>query len=46
MKRIPKIPLLLIIVFCLMLVLGINLDEVTVVLEKATELCLSCIGIG
>lgn len=46
MRPIPKISLLLLIVFCLMLVIGINLDEAKVVLEKATEICLSCIGIG
>jgi len=33
-------------IFCLFLLLGINLGEVQVVLEKATAICLSCIGIG
>jgi len=33
-------------IFCLCLLLGINLGEVQVVLEKATAICLSCIGIG
>ena len=46
MKKIPKRSLTLMLVFCLLLLVGINLGEVQVVLEKATELCLSCIGIG
>jgi len=46
MRKIPTIPLTLLLVFCALLVIGINLGEVVVVLEKATELCLSCIGIG
>ncbi|MBW2020283.1 MAG: hypothetical protein JRI58_11025 [Deltaproteobacteria bacterium] len=41
-----KIPFLLMILFVTLLVLGINLGEVSSVLEKATKLCLSCIGIG
>jgi len=43
-KRI--LPFLLMILFVLLLVLGINLGEVLTVLEKATRICLSCIGIG
>ena len=46
MKKIPKLPLTLMLVFGLLLVIGINLGEVQVVLKKATALCLSCIGIG
>jgi len=34
------------IIFLLLFIIGINLDEVPEVLEKATILCLSCIGIG
>jgi len=32
--------------FLCLLVLGVNLGEVPVVLEKAASVCLSCIGIG
>jgi len=32
--------------FGVLLIIGINLGEAQSVLEKATELCLSCIGIG
>ena len=46
MQKIRPTPLILMLVFCLLLVLGINLGEVQVVLEKATKICLSCIGIG
>jgi len=41
-----KFPFLLLILFALILVLGINLGEVPSVLEKAARICLSCIGIG
>jgi len=33
-------------VFLLLAIIGINVGEVPAVLEKATRLCLSCIGIG
>jgi hypothetical protein len=46
MPKIRPISLVLMIVFGTLLVLGINLGEVRVVLEKATKICLSCIGIG
>jgi len=46
MPKIRPAPLVLMLVFCALLVLGINLGEVQAVLEKAAELCLSCIGIG
>ncbi|MFO7667738.1 MAG: CD1871A family CXXC motif-containing protein [Desulfobacterales bacterium] len=39
-------PFLLIIFFSLLLVAGINSGEVSAVLETATRICLSCIGIG
>ena len=41
-----KIPLLLAAFFLALCLVGINLGEVSVVLEKATRICLSCIGIG
>ena len=41
-----KLPFLLFLLFVCLLVLGVNLGEVRVVLEKAANLCLSCIGIG
>ena len=44
--RSRKLPFFLLLVFLCLLVLGINLGEVPVVLEKATSVCLSCIGIG
>jgi hypothetical protein len=43
-KRIS--PFLLIIFFLFLLLVGINAGEVSVVLETATRICLSCIGIG
>jgi len=46
MKKIRPTSLVLMLIFCLLLVIGINLGEVQVVLEKATRICLSCIGIG
>jgi len=46
MEKIRPTPLILMLVFCLLLIIGINLGEIPVVLEKATEICLSCIGIG
>lgn len=36
----------LLVLFLLLLVLGINAGEVEAVLEKAISICLSCIGIG
>jgi len=46
MQKIRPTPLVLMLIFCLCLLLGVNLGEVQVVLEKATAICLSCIGIG
>jgi hypothetical protein len=37
---------LVLMIFVILLILGINLEEVPVVLEKAASICLSCIGIG
>jgi hypothetical protein len=41
-----KTPFLLVIFFLFLLLVGINAGEVSVVLETATRICLSCIGIG
>jgi hypothetical protein len=37
---------MLLIVFLVLLVLGINLGDVSSVFEKAIRVCLSCMGIG
>ncbi|MBL7195087.1 MAG: hypothetical protein ISS64_02145 [Desulfobacterales bacterium] len=39
-------PFLLIILFLILILLGINLGEVSTVMEKATKICLDCIGVG
>lgn len=39
-------PFLLIILFLILILLGINLGEVSTVLEKATKICFECIGVG
>jgi hypothetical protein len=39
-------PFLLVAIFTILLVAGINAGEVPEVLEKAVKICLSCIGIG
>jgi hypothetical protein len=39
-------PFLLVVIFSLLIVAGINAGEVSAVLEKAVNICLSCIGIG
>lgn len=36
----------LLILFLILMVIGINAGEVEAVLEKAISICLSCIGIG
>lgn len=36
----------LIVAFLVMFIIGLNSDEVSVVLKKATNICLECIGIG
>jgi hypothetical protein len=41
-----KLPFFLIVVFLALFLIGINTGDVPVVLEKATRICLSCIGIG
>jgi TRAP-type C4-dicarboxylate transport system permease large subunit len=44
MKR--KAPYILLVIFILLLLAGIFLDEIALVLRNATTLCLDCIGIG
>jgi len=39
-------PFLLIILFLVLILLGINLGEVAAVMGKATKICLDCIGVG
>ncbi len=44
--RIRKTPFVFIILFLILLLSGIMLDEPSRVLEQARSLCLECIGIG
>lgn len=53
MKKIPpekhKIkttPFVVIFIFLILMTIGISLDEPLRVLKMATQICLSCIGIG
>jgi hypothetical protein len=46
MKKIQPAHWILMLLFGVLLIIGINLGEAQAVLEKATEICLSCIGIG
>jgi hypothetical protein len=45
-KKLRVIPFVIIILFILLGVIGISLDEPSRVLNQATQICLSCIGIG
>jgi hypothetical protein len=47
-KKMKKrnLPFLLMILSALLIVLGINLGEVSAVVDKAIKICLSCMGIG
>jgi len=45
-KKIRIIPFVIIIFFILLGMIGIGLDEPSRVLNQATQICLSCIGIG
>ncbi len=46
-KQKPRIaPFVVIIIFIILCVIGIGLDEPSQVLNQATQICLSCIGIG
>jgi hypothetical protein len=40
------IPYLMVILFLLILVAGVNAGEVSAVWEKAITICLSCMGVG
>ncbi|MCL1979490.1 MAG: hypothetical protein FWG62_00230 [Proteobacteria bacterium] len=44
--RLRRVPLVLLLVFLFLLLVGIAVDEPTRVLEQARSVCLSCIGIG
>jgi len=39
-------PFFVILFFLLMVIVGVAVDETKMVLEQATKVCLSCIGIG
>jgi hypothetical protein len=41
-----KTPFLLLLLSLVLLLIGINVGEVSAVWEKAVRVCLSCIGIG
>jgi len=45
-KKIKVIPFVIIILFIILGLIGISLDEPSRVLNQATQICLSCIGIG
>lgn len=45
-NRSPLISYLVLLVFLILFILGINLGEVDSVFEKGVAICLSCIGIG
>ena len=39
-------PFIVILFFLLMVIAGVAIEETDMVLEQATKVCLSCIGIG
>ncbi|MCL2789574.1 MAG: hypothetical protein FWD79_02905 [Desulfobulbus sp.] len=45
-SRFRRTPLILLLVFLLVLLAGIAVDEPARVLEQARSVCVSCIGIG
>ncbi len=45
-QRIRILPFAVIIFFLILCIIGINLTEPSQVLNQATQICLSCIGIG
>lgn len=45
-KNIRIEPFVVIIFFLILAMIGIGLDEPSQVLNQATQICLSCIGIG
>jgi hypothetical protein len=44
--RLRRTPLVLLVVFLTLFLLGVALDEPLRVLEQARSICLECIGIG
>jgi len=44
--KIRKVTILLLLLFVALLIIGVFLGEVEIVIQKATMICLSCIGIG
>ena len=45
-NKIKITPFVVIIIFLILVVIGVSLDEPSRVLNQATQICLSCIGIG
>ncbi len=45
-KKLRVMPFIIIMLFILLGMIGISLDEPSRVLNQATQICLSCIGIG
>ena len=45
-QKIKITPFAVIIIFLILAVIGFSLDEPSRVLNQATQVCLSCIGIG
>ena len=45
-QKIRIVPLVVILIFIILGVIGISLDEPSQVLNQATQICLSCIGLG
>ena len=45
-SNIRVVPFLVILFFLILGIIGIMVDEPTRVLNQATQICLSCIGIG
>jgi hypothetical protein len=45
-QKIKIIPFVIIFIFIILGIIGISLDEPLRVLNQATQICLSCIGIG
>jgi len=44
--KIRQVTILLLLLFVALLTIGVLLGEVEIVIQKATMICLSCIGIG
>ena len=41
-----KIPFVVLVIFIVLFIIGININEVSAVWEKAVQICFNCIGIG